>query len=138
MSKVKVRDFDFEKWMFWDPSLPSFASIYIYFTCVENNLVGGVAILFYFTLFFEQSQHTMLHQFQVHNIDVQHLYAMLTTTVPTICYHATLLQYHSLYSLFCAFYPHDLLIQLPDACFSHSLHPFCPLPLEPLICSLEN
>ena len=36
-------------------------------------------------------------------------YAMLTTSVATICHHTTLLQYHWLYSLCCGFYSHDLI-----------------------------
>ena len=37
-------------------------------------------------------------------------YAMLTTSIATICHHTTLLLYLWPYSLCCTFYPHDLFI----------------------------
>ena len=46
-------------------------------------------------------------------------YALLTTSVAAICSH-TSLQYHWLYSLCCAFYPHDLFISQMEASISHS------------------
>lgn len=68
-------------------------------------------------------------------------YALLTASIGTTCHHTVLLKYYWLYSLFCAFHPHDLLFPQTEACISYCSSPILPILLlpsqwQPTICSL--
>lgn len=111
-------------WMFWLFSLEGKKELQ---TKYFSEYIYGLLFIFIFISVY--SWH-ILHKFHVYNTAFQ-LYAMLTTSMVTICHHTTLFQYHWLIPCTVPFVLVIFSFHNWKTIFPTSLHPFCLSPFPP-------
>lgn len=105
--------------------LPCSKNFHILWYCI-NCIKFSYQVCLYF---FYYSLYTILYEFQMHNIVIQHLYTLQSNhhSTSTICHCTKLLCHYWLYSLFCTLHLHGLFLLQLKVWTSYFSSPFLPI-----------